>query len=391
MKYLGEKSEEQQMIVKTVEDIVGEYDHEYWFEHVSNEEFPQEFWDSLVEHGFVGINIPEEYGGTEMGLPAMASAYREMGKRGVEMSLLVTNSTMIAISINEHGNDDVRERFLPDIADGETIFCVAITESHAGSNTFKITTEAKRDGDEYVVNGQKVFISGVEIADYLFLMARTTPYEEVVDDDRKQGGTILAVDTDADGVTAKKQDMDMYEAVGQYEVFFDDVRVPVENRVGPEGDGFPILFNALNDERIITAALCSGLGHFCLDSGAEYAKDRDVFDAPIGSHQAIQHPLAEAKIELEMADLALEEAAEIVENRGDDAGAYANIANYKAADGANRAVDAAIQTLGGNAWSTDYGVITMRDRIRHYRLAPISDEMVLNYVGQRLLEMPRSY
>lgn len=386
---LYEPSDEEKLIRKTVQDIAEDYGHEYILECRKEDRFPQELWDTYVEQGFLGVNIPEEYGGTDMGLTEMRTAVEEIDRQGMSPEGLVTNATMAATVIKRHGSESLKDRFLPAMASGDARLVFALTEPEAGSNSFRIKTELERDGDEYVINGEKTWITNIDDSDYVQVVARTTPLEDV--DDRRDGITMVLVDTDTEGIEWEPIDLAML-GTDTFIVYFDDVRLPVENRIGEEGKGFEYLFDNLNSERVMTAASTIGNGLFALERGVEYANDRVLYgDDAIGSYQSIQHPMAEAKIALEESRLSNLKAAKAVENNEQHAGAYANMAAYTSSQAAEKAVDIAIQAHGGNGFVRDYGVINVEREIRHSRIAPLNDQQALNYVGQYLLDMPKSY
>lgn len=385
------QSDEGKMIVSAVDDIAAKYDHDYWRDCVDESRFPEELWNTLGEQGFLGINVPEKYGGEGMGMVEMAALVETLASHGVPSLYLVISATMAPIPIKQHGSEALKERFLPGLASGETKFAFAITEPDAGTNTYKIGTIADRDGDEYVLNGQKTFITGAKDADYIQLVARTTPYEEVKDGEKARGVSLFVVPTDTDGVDMDPLDLAIPETVKQYTVYFDDVRVPEKNVIGERGKGFYHVFDALNPERITTNALSVGLGRFALDRAVDYAKNRAVFDVPIGTHQGVQHPLSRATVDLELAAMANGRAARAFDEGGSNVGAYANMAKLAASESADRAVDVAIQTHGGNGFSREYDVITIERFTRLLRVAPVNNEMVLNHIAENLLGLPKSY
>jgi acyl-CoA dehydrogenase len=284
----------------------------------------------------------------------------------------------------------MKERYLPPLARGETRFCFALTEPTAGSNSFRTSTSARLDGDEYVLNGQKMFITGVDASDYMLVVTRTTSFEDA--SDKREGLSLLVVDRHSPGITLQPLDMGVVHPETQFAVYFDDVRVPRGDLVGEEGKGHRYLFDALNPERISAAALAIGLGRFVLDKAVAYARERVVFDKPIGSHQGLQHPLAEAKTHLELAAVMTHYAAALSDG-GDKvtAAAYANMAKLAAADAATEACDVAIEVHGGRGFSNDVGLVTLWPFIRMLRTVPVSREMILNYVGEHVLGLPRSY
>ncbi len=334
--------------------------------------------------------LPEEYGGGGLGMQEMAVLVEEMGHQGIPLLLLVVSSIMDAPLIARYGSDAMKERYLPGVAKGVVKFCFALTEPTAGSNAFRTATRARLDGDSYVLNGQKTFISAVDQSDYMLVVVRTTPFDEV--EDKRQGLSLLVVDRQAPGITLQPLDMGVLHPETQFTVFFDDVRVPRGDLVGEEGKVTKYLFDALNPERISAAAVAVGLGRFVLDKAVAYAKERVVFDKPIGSHQGLQHPLAEAMTNLELAALMTRYAAGLSDG-GDKvtAAAYANMAKFAAAEAATKACDLAIEVHGGSGFSNDVDLITMWPYIRMLRTVPVSREMILNYIGEHVLGLPRSY
>ena len=391
MTSLATLSDEQSMIADAVTDLASEYDHGYWQSCCTEGRFVDELWSELGDLGFLGMAVPEAYDGEGMGLPPLATMIETFASHGVPLLAFLSTTTMAPLPIVNHGSDALKERFLPGIASGDLRFAFAITEPHSGTNASRIRTSATRGGDEYVVNGEKTYITDAADADYIQLVTRTTPYEDVADENPYHGGTLLVVNADAAGIETSPLDVSIPEPSGQYTVHFDDVRVPVENRIGEEDAGFSHVFSALNPERVVTAALAVGLGRFALEQGADYANDREIFDAPTGSYQGVQHPLASAKVAVEQAALTLQTAAAAHEAGQRNAAAAANIAKYAASEAADEAMDAAVQALGGNAFSHDYPLAALRDWTRFLRIAPVNNEMVLNYVGENLLDLPRSY
>lgn len=389
---LREFSDEAKLIVQTIDEITNEYDHDYWVECCKSEEFPSELWEELGKHGFLGMNVPKEYGGEDLGLYETSLIHERLQARGIHLSFLVTSATMAPIPIKFYGDDILKKRVLPKIATGEYKISFGLTEPDAGTNSYKISTRAERDGDHYTVNGQKVYTTGAKRADYILLVTRTTPYEEVKDSGKHKGVTLLLVPTDVEGIEMQPLDVAILEEGKQWSVFFSDVQVPARNRIGDEGKGFSYLFDALNPERVITASGSIGAGRFALERAVKYAKGREVWDAPIGSHQAVQHPLTRAMVQLELAALAKDTAARAFD-AGDQERArnYANMASFVGSEAGDEAVDAAIQTLGGNGLSRDYGVINVSRIPRFHRIAPISNEMILNNLAEGVLGLPKSY
>ena len=385
-----EPSTQENLIRDFVRQVAKKYGRDYWLAKAREGAFTEELWGELAAGGYLGMMIPEEYGGGGLGLTEMAVLQEEMGHQGIPLLLLVVSNVMDALLIARYGSEEMKERYLPRLARGETRFCFALTEPTAGSNSFRTATQARVDGDSYVLNGQKMFITGVDQSDYLLVVVRTTPFEEV--EDKRQGLSLLIVDRRAEGVNLQPLEMGVLHPETQFAVFFDDVRVPRGELIGEEGKGSKYLFDALNPERISAAAVAVGLGRFVLEKAVAYAKERVVFDVPIGSHQGLQHPLAIAKTNLELAALMTRYAAGLFDG-GDKvtAAAYANMAKFAAAEAATEACDLAIEVHGGSGFSTDVDLITVWPLIRMLRTVPVSREMILNYIGEHVLGLPRSY
>jgi alkylation response protein AidB-like acyl-CoA dehydrogenase len=298
---------------------------------------------------------------------------------------------MCTLPIVKHGSEKLQERFLPKIADGEIKIAFGITEQEAGTNAFKISTRAEETNSTYIINGTKQWISGASIADYLLLVVRTTPYQEVQDDDKRKGGTIVIVPTDQSGISMSRHKVDITESIGEYSVEFNNVEVPIRNRIGEQDKGFRYIFDSLNPERITISAKVIGFGDFVLNRAVDYAKEREVFNSPIGSYQGLQHPMARAKIDLELADLANQRAIRAFEANQHEAGTWSNFASYASSEAADAAFDISLQAHGGSGFTRELDIITLQNNIRLYRIAPINNEMLLNYVGHNVLGLPKSY
>jgi acyl-CoA dehydrogenase len=381
---------EEAMIREAVRQIARKYGRDYWLAKARAGEFAEELWQELASGGFLGMMIPEEYGGSGLGLQQMAVLIEEMAHQGIPLLLLVVGNVMDAGLIARYGSQAMKERYLPPLARGQTRFCFALTEPTAGSNSFRITTIARAEGDSYVLNGQKMFITGVDASDYILVVARTTPFDEVAD--KREGLSLLVVDRRSPGITLQPLEMGVLHPETQFALYFDDVRVPRGDLVGEEGKGSRYLFDALNPERVSAAAVAVGMGRLALEKAVAYAQQRVVFDRPIGAHQGLAHPLAEAKTHLELAALMTRYAAQIFD-AGDKvtAAAYANMAKFAAAEAATEACDLAIEVHGGSGFSNDVDLITMWPFIRMLRTVPVSREMILNYIGEHVLGLPRSY
>ncbi|HEV8675347.1 MAG TPA: acyl-CoA dehydrogenase family protein [Methylomirabilota bacterium] len=358
--------------------------------------YPQELWDALAEMGFMGSLVPEEYGGSGLGLTGLVLGLEELASAGFGSSTLMVLTGMDALCILRNGSEALKRRFLPAIATGQLKLCFAITEPDAGSNSFRISTRAERQGDHYEITGSKVFITGVDATDYLLLVTRTTAYPQVRARQlpKAHGFSLFLVPTDAPGLEKRKLPMRGIEGHNQFLLFFDRVRVPAENLVGHEDRGAEALFNSLNPERILAAASSCGTVAWLLHRACEYARERKVFgDRPIGSYQGLAHPLAEARIELDAVRLLTYRAAWAFDRGAPPpvVGTYANMAKYMAAELGVKAADRAIETLGGYGFSEEYEIIHAWEGTRLLRTAPISREMILNYVAEHVLELPRSY
>lgn len=390
--------DEHQLIKRTVRSLLEKYTPRRAEIHEAAQregKFPQEMWDDFASIGLMGCLIPEEYGGNGSGLLALTLAFEEVSTAGFSTGLLLVTS-MDASCIVRNGSEDLKRRFLPGIADGSKKFCFAVTEPDAGSNTFRIKTLAMRQGDDYVLNGQKMFISGVDQADHMLVIARTTSLEEAQAQGKPKshGLALFVVDTDAEGLTRTRIPIPIMGEFDQFQLFFDDVHVPAGNLVGQEDAGVLAAFNSLNPERILAAAMCLGIADYCLKTTVEYATQRKVFkDTPIGAYQAIAHPLAEIKIALEAARLMTYKAAWAWDRNLSPAeiGTAANMAKFMAADMAIRAVDQAIETHGGIGFTEEKGLIQLWSAVRLFKTAPISREMLLNYVAEWNLGLPKSY
>lgn len=347
-----------------------------------------EMWLEMGRNGFLGVNIAEEHGGGGGGMADLAAVLEECAAAGAPLLMMVVSPAICGSIISRCGTEDQQRRWLPGIAEGTLLMAFGITESDAGSNSHRITTTARRDGDEWTLNGQKTFISGVDEADSVLIVARTA-------DERtgKLKPALFVVPTDAPGFTHTPIEMGWMAPEKQFTLFLDDVRLPTDALLGDEDGGLWQLFAGLNPERIMGAALSCGTARYALGRAVEYAKGRKVWnDQPIGAHQGIAHPLAKVKIELEQARLLWQKAAALYD-AGDDAGAgeYANMAKYAGGEVACNATDVAVHTHGGNGLTVEYGLANMLVAARLGRIAPVSREMILNFVAMHSLGLPKSY
>ncbi|MCW2812386.1 MAG: Butyryl-CoA dehydrogenase [Friedmanniella sp.] len=379
-------SEEHHALRKAVAEIAADFGGAYYARKAEAREFTSELWDTLGRYGYLGVAIPETYGGGGGGLTELAIVCEESAAQGCPVLLMIVSCAISAEVITTYGTDEQRQTWLPGLANGETKVVFAITEPDAGSNTHRLTTTAVRDGEGYRLNGQKYYISGADEADAILVVARTGT------DDATGAArlSLFLVDTGTPGLVLQPLPVAVAVPERQFTLFFDDVYVAADRRVGDEGDGFRQVFHGLNPERVTGAALCVGIGRYALGRASRYATERHVWGTPIGAHQGIAHPLAQAKIEVELAALMTAKAAWL-HDRGEPAGEAANMAKYAAAEAALAAIDAAIQSHGGNGVSTEYGLIPLWGLARLLRIAPVSREMILNYVAQHSLGLPRSY
>jgi alkylation response protein AidB-like acyl-CoA dehydrogenase len=376
---------EQSSLRAAVAILGAKYGHKYYVDKAKAGEPTTELWTEAGQLGYLGASIPEEYGGGGGGITDLAIICEELAAAGSPLLLLVVSPAIVATIIAKHGTQAQRKELLPGFADG-TLKCVfAITEPEAGSNFHRLGTTAQRDGADWVISGRKCFISGVDDAPLMLVVARTMT-------EGRLAPALFLVPTDAPGLTKSKIDMEIVSPENQWMVYLDDVRVPADALVGDGDSGLPALFTGLNPERITVAAMSVGTGRYALSRAAAYTASRSVWGRTIGSHQGVSHPLAHAQIQVELAKLMVYKAAGLYdEGRDLEAGVAANMAKYAAADAAALAVDTAIQAHGGNGMTTDYGVATLLGGVRAGRIAPVSREMILNYVAQHVLGQEKSY
>jgi alkylation response protein AidB-like acyl-CoA dehydrogenase len=381
------ETEEQLALRKAVAELAARYGFEYTRRKVRSGEHTDELWLEAGKLGFIGVNLPEEYGGGGGGMYELALVLEELSAGGCSQLMLVVSPAICGTVIARFGTDEQKQRWLPGIADGSLIMAFGITEPDAGSNSHNITTTARRDGSDWLLTGRKIYVSGVDRADSVLIVGRTA--------DARTGRlkpVLFAVPTDAPGFEYRPIEMDIAITDKQFLLFLDDVRLPADALIGEEDAAIAQLFAGLNPERIMAASLSVGTARYALDKAVAYAKERNVWGAPIGTHQGLAHPLAQVKIELEQAKLMMQKAATLYDG-GDDlrAGEAANMAKYAAAEVAVRAVDQAVQTLGGNGFASEYGLGALVATARVGRVAPVSREMILNFVAQFSLGLPKSY
>jgi alkylation response protein AidB-like acyl-CoA dehydrogenase len=378
---------EQGMLREAVGKIAADFGYEYFAAKARSGEKTTELWRAVGRAGYIGVNLPERYGGGGMGISELAIVTEELAAHGCPLLLLMVSPAICGTLLARFGTDGQRERWLPGLASGELKMVFAITEPDAGSNTHKLDTTAVRDGDGWRIRGRKYYISGVDEADAILVVTRTG-----VDEGSGRGRlSLFIVDTDAPGQERTPIELLVSAPERQFFLFFDDVRVDGDRLLGTEGDGLRQVFHGLNPERIIGAAAGNGTARYALAKAAAYANQRQVWDVPIGAHQGLAHPLAEAKIEVELARLMTQKAAWATDAGVPGAGEAANMAKYAAAEAALKAVDAAIQVHGGNGFAAEYGIAGLWWMARLLRTAPVSREMILNYIAEHSLRLPRSY
>ncbi|ELZ21891.1 acyl-CoA dehydrogenase [Haloterrigena salina JCM 13891] len=385
-----EDTQERKLIRQTATEIADRYGPEHWREKEEAGEFSSEFWDELGEAGFHGLLVPEEYDGAGMGMEEMGLAMETLCAEGCGMAgtwYLVLTAGMAAVGLREYGTDEQKERYLTDIATGERNFSIGITEPEAGTNTLNVATRAERNGDEYVLNGKKAWITFADRADNMILVTRTTPREDV--ERGTDGISLFVVDMDDPNVDVSPIPKHAINYSKSCEVFLEDVRVPAANLLGDEDDGWWVLVDMLNPERIGFAAAGTGIGKLAANAAIEYANDREIFGSPIGTHQAVSFPITEAYAKMETAALMREKAAWLYD-QGEDCGYETNVAKATAVDAGIEAVKHAMQAFGGWGYAKEYDVERWWREVNLTRLAPVSQQMAYNHIGQQL-GFPRSY
>ncbi|KQS54850.1 acyl-CoA dehydrogenase [Geodermatophilus sp. Leaf369] len=368
-----------------VADLAGRYGHAWYLDQARTGGTVQALWDEAGRAGFLGVALPEEHGGGGGGLVELSVVLEELGAAGCPLLMMVVSPAICGTVIARYGTPEQRDHWLPGMADGQLTMAFAITEPDAGSNSHAITTVARRDGDGWVLSGQKVWISGVDVADAVLVVAKLA-----------DAGTgtlrpaLFVVPTDAPGLSRTVIPMELVSPDHQFQLFLDDVRLPADALVGSPEAGIAQLFAGLNPERVMGAAYSLGTARLALAKAADHARERRVWGTPIGAHQGISHPLAAAQVEVELARLMTLKAAWLIDT-GQDAGSAANSAKYAAAEAVVHAVDAAVQTHGGSGLSQETGIGALITSSRFSRIAPVSREMILNFVAQHDLRLPRSY
>ena len=383
-------SEQQEGIRDAIAKVCARFDDAYWFERDHDGRFPEEFYRALANDGWLGMCIGEPYGGSGLGITEAAIMMQTIAQSGGGMS--AASSVHINLfglnPVAVFGSEEQRRRMLPPIARGEVKSCFGVTEPNTGLNTTQLKLRAVKKGDRYVVNGQKVWISTAQVADRILLLARTTPLEEVTKP--THGLSLFYTDFDRQRISVREIEKMGRKCVDSNELFFADFEIPADDLIGEEGRGFEYILHGMNPERIRIAAEAIGTGRAALTRATAYAKERVVFGRPIGKNQAIQHPLAESWMQLEAANLLTFKAAWLYDN-GHECGAEANSAKYLGARYAYDACERAILTHGGYGYAKEFHVERFLREVMIARIAPVSEQLILCYVAERVLGLPKSY
>jgi alkylation response protein AidB-like acyl-CoA dehydrogenase len=374
------------MVRASIRRLAGEFGYRYWAEKARGGGRPDELWRAVGEAGFIGANLPEAFGGGGLGIAATAIVCEELAAAGCPLLLLVVSPSICGTILARFGTEAQQHEWLPGIASGQRKMAFAITEPDAGSNTHNLATTATRDGAGWRLRGSKIYISFADEVDAILVVARTGT------DERTGRGRLglFIVPADAKGLRRDLIPVEIVAPDRQFLLFFDDVALPEAALVGREGEGLRQVFHGLNPERITGAAMALGTGLYALGRACDYARQRKVWGVPIGAHQGLSHPLAKAKIDIELARLMTQKAAWLYDT-GQEAGEAANVAKYAAAEAALSALDQAIQTHGGHGLSQEFGLAALWGGARLARIAPVSREMILNFVAEHSLGLPRSY
>jgi acyl-CoA dehydrogenase len=380
----------QEAIRDAIEKVCSDFDDAYWLEKDREGGFPHDFHKAMAEAGWLGICIPEQFGGSGLGVLEAAIMMRTIAESGAGMSgASAVHINVFGLNpVVVFGTDDQRKRMLPPMIDGSEKACFAVTEPNTGLNTTQLKTRAEARGDRYVVNGQKVWISTAQVAHKILLLARTTPLEQVKQP--TQGLSLFYTDFDRKRVAVHEIEKMGRKSVDSNELFFENFEIPMEDRIGEEGRGFEYILHGMNPERILIAAEAVGLGKVALARATEYAQNRVVFNRPIGKNQGIQHPLAKNWMELEAAWLMTLSAAWQYDN-GLSCGAAANAAKYLAGEAGSQACEQAVMTHGGFGYAKEYHVERYLREILIPRIAPISPQLILSFIAEKVLGLPKSY
>lgn len=385
-----EMTEERRQIRESIKALCARFDDEYWYDKDTKHEFPHDFREAIAGEGWLGITMPQEYGGSGLGVTEAALMMQTVAQSAGAISACSTFHINLfgPHPVVLYGTEEQKRRILPPLMEGKDMVAFGVTEPDAGLDTTRITTRAVRDGDRYIVNGQKVWTTTALEANKILLLTRTTPRDEVKK--RTDGLTLFYTDLDRRYIDVQPIDKLGRNAVDSNSTYYHDLPVPVEHRIGAEGEGFRLLLDSLNPERILVAAECIGVGRRALAKATAYANERNVFGRPIGQNQSIQHPLASSWMALEAADLMVWKAAALYD-AGKPCGAEANAAKFLAADAAFDACDRAVRTHGGFGYAKEFHVERYLREIMLPRIAPVSREMIMNFISERVLGLPKSY
>jgi alkylation response protein AidB-like acyl-CoA dehydrogenase len=378
-----------------VRRVAEKYGHKYFVDCATSHKEPAELYEELGAGGFLGVHLPEEYGGGGAGMIELTAVIEEVSAAGCPLLMMVIAPAICGSIIAAHGSPELKRAWLPGLANGTRTMSFAITEPEAGSNTHALTTTTRRDGDEYVISGTKYWISGADQADAILVVTRDADENAGTAAEGHTPMSMFVVPAGAPGLTMHAIEAELIQPEKQFTVFFDDVRVPASALVGEAGKGFRAVFAGLNPERVTAAAISNGISRYALERATRYARDRTVWSAPIGTHQGLAHPLAECYIAVTQARLLTARAAELADAGGSAAGGKTaeavNMAKFAAAEASLKTLDQAIQVHGGNGLSREYGLADLWFLARMLRTAPTSREMVLNFVAQHSLGLPASY
>jgi alkylation response protein AidB-like acyl-CoA dehydrogenase len=374
------------MLRESVGKLVGSFGRKYFQDVVKRKQKPVALWNAMAKAGFIGVHVGEQYGGGGCGLADYNVVVEETAAQGCPVLSLVIGSITAPI-IEQHGTDRLKQHWLPGLADGSLRLAFAITEPDAGTNTHKVSTVARRDGSGWKLSGTKYWTSAIDEADAIMVVARG----ETLDAAGRGQLSLFIVPTDAPGISMTPIETALHVPETQFMLYFDNVALGAESLIGQEGQGLRHMFAGLNPERICAAAINNGIARFALEKGAHYANERSVWKTPIGAHQGIAHPLAKAYIAVQQARLMTARAAQLYDAGSADAGEAANMAKFAAADASLEALDQAIQVHGGNGMALEYGLADLWFIARLHKTAPVSREMILNFVAQHSLGLPKSY
>lgn len=378
-------AEELDALRDAVRQVCSRFGHDYYVRTSEEGGNARELWQALGEIGALGVAVPEEFGGGGQGVEALAVVAEEVAAAGLPLMLIALSPAVCAMMLRDFGSDEQRRDWLPGLASGSRVMAFAITEPDAGSNVHNISTRATYENGDWVISGQKYYVSHVDNADAMVVIATA----EGGPNGLPPGPKAFIVPTDAPGMSKSEIEVEIISPERQYSLFFDQVRVPESAIVGGE-HGLGVLFTGLNPERILSAALLNGIARYAIDKACGYARSRVVWGQPIGAHQAIAHPLAHAETRLAAARMLTVEAARAAD-RGETGGVAAAMAKLEASESATGALDAAIQAHGGNGMAREYGLSTLSGLVRLFRIAPVSSEMLLNHIAHKALGLPRSY